>query len=243
MDIHNTNEDLVFDFVQNVFDEIKESGNPEHYCLCYQCRIDTVCYTLNRIEPNYIVSNRGFTRIDQTGIKKQQIEADITALIYKGLRLVQHNLRPTATHGGEDITPHKIAHPLFDIPTIAGRIFNGISFEPIVGVDISLYYQGEPIKMRNNNWQNPFRMIPSTPGAFSFWPAPIEADVPDLTKEFKFTLKVHSDDFEPLNHFFTITLTSKFHNPQSYALNRTFKLPDLYLFPPGEAEFNEDQKS
>jgi len=241
MDIHNTNEDLVFECVQNIFEEIQKSGNPEQFCLCYQCRIDTICYTLNRIEPNYIVSNRGFTRIEHSGIKKQQTEADINALIYKGLRLVQHNMRPTAPHDGTDGVIHKIASPVFDIPTIAGRIFNGISFEPIVGVEVSLFYEGELVKMRNSNWQNPFTMVASTPGAFSFWPAPIEADIPDLAKEFKFSLKVNSPDYEELNHFFSLNSTSKFHNPHSYALNRTFKLPDLYLFPPGEAEMNEAQ--
>jgi len=34
--------------------------------------------------------------------------------------------------------------------------------------------------------------------------------------------------------------SSRFHNPQSYALNRTFKLPDLYIFPPGKDEMNDD---
>jgi len=233
MDIHNTNEDMVFDMVQAIFDEIQENGNPEKFCLCYQCRIDTVCFTLNRIEPNYIVSNRGFTRIDQTSIKHQQTEADITTLIYKGLRLVNHNLRPTAPHDGTQAGTVRTHHPVFDIPTISGRIFNGISFEPVVDVDVSLYCDGELVTMRNSNWQNPYTMIKITPGAFSFWPAPIIAAAPDIAKEFKFALKVNSPDYELLNHFFNISTISKFHNPQSYALNRTFKLPDLYLFPPG----------
>ncbi|MCL2759593.1 MAG: late competence development ComFB family protein [Treponema sp.] len=239
MDIHNTNEDLVFESVQTIFDEIQSSGNPEKYCLCYQCRIDTICYTLNRIEPNYIVSNRGFTRIEQASLKRQQIEADITTLIYKGLRLVNHNMRPTAPHDGSGISAYKSLNPMFDIPTIAGRIFNGASFEPVSGIDVFLYCEGELIAMRNSNWQNPFNMVPSTPGAFSFWPAPITADVPDITKEFMFSIKVKSPDYEPLNHFFHVSATSKFHNPQSYALNRTFKLPDLYIFPPGEVEMND----
>jgi len=238
MDIHNTNEDVVFSSVQTIFVEIHESGNPEKFCLCYQCRIDTVCYTLNRIEPNYIVSNRGFTRIEQASIKRQQIEADITSLIYKGLRLVNHNMRPTAPHDGTGGATIKINAPLFDIPTIAGRIFNGESFEPIVDIEVGLYCDGELVAMRNTNWQNPFTMVQSTPGAFSFWPAPIVADYPELTKEFNFSIKVKSPDYEPLNHFFNISSISKFHNPQSYALNRTFKLPDLYIFPPGEAELN-----
>jgi len=238
MDIHNTNEDLVFESVQTIFDGIQKSGNPENYCLCYQCRIDTICYTLNRIEPRYIVSNRGFTRIEQTGIKHQQIEADITSLIYKGLRLVNHNLRPTAPHDGTPQGSLKINHPMYDIPTISGRMFNGETFEPVVDIEVSLYCDGELVGMRNSNWQNPFLMNTSTPGAFSFWPAPITADVPDMTKEFKFSVRVSSPDYEPLSHFFNISSISKFHNPQSYALNRTFKLPDLYIFPPGDGEMN-----
>ena len=239
MDIKNTNEDIVFSKVQAIFDEIQKSGNPENNCLCYQCRIDTICFTLNRIEPHYIVSNRGFARLEQTSIKRQQIEADITTLIYKGLRLVNHNMRPTAPHDGTNIVRLRTDSPVYDIPTISGRIFNGISFEPITDVDVSLYCEGELIPMRNTNWQNPFKMVPSTPGAFTFWPAPIPADAPELTTEFKFSIRIASPDYEPLSHFFSISTTSKFHNSHSYALNRTFKLPDLYLFPPGEAEMND----
>ena len=239
MDIHNANEDIVFGAVQKIFDEIQNNGNPDNFCLCYQCRIDTICYTLNRIEPHYIVSNRGFTRLDRASLKSQQMEADITSLIYKGLRLVNHNQRPTAPHDGTNHHPHRVNHPLFDIPTIAGRIFNGISFEPIVGVDVSLYCEGELIKMRNTNWQNPYTMIASTPGAYSFWPQPIVADAPDIAREFQFSLKVKSADFEPLHHFFNVSSTSKFHTAHSYALNRTFKLPDLYIFPPGDEEDDE----
>ena len=239
MDIKNTNEDLVFNRIQSIFDEIQNNGNPENLCLCYQCRIDTMCFTLNRIEPHYIVSNRGFTRFEQTGIKRQQTEADITSLIYKGLRLVNHNQRPTAPHDGSSAYTHKIHSPMYDIPTISGRIFNGISFEPITGIDVGLYWDGELVHMRNNNWQNPFEMVPSTPGAFSFWPAPVVAEAPDISKEFKFSLRVDSPDYEPLSHFFNIMASSRFHNPQSYALNRTFKLPDLYLFPPGNDEMND----
>jgi len=236
MDIHNTNEDVVFNAVQKIFDEIKNSGNSENFCLCYQCRIDTICFVLNRIEPHYIVSNRGFTRIDPASMKSRQMEVDITALIYKGIRLVNHNMRPTAPHDGSPEYHIKMHHPMFDIPTISGRIFNGVSFEPVFGVDVSLYCEGDLVKMRNNNWQNPYTMVSATPGAFSFWPAPVSGDVPDVTKDFKFSVKVNSPDYEPLNHFFTVTSICKFHTPNSYALNRTLKLPDLYIFPPGSDE-------
>jgi competence protein ComFB len=176
--------------------------------------------------------------MDNTGVKSQQTEADITSLIYKGMRLVNHNMRPTAPHDGTFSKNQKINTPVFDIPTISGRIFNGISFEPVVGIEVALYCEGEPVPMRNTNWQNPYIMVASTPGAFSFWPAPINSSASDEEKVFKFLIKVNSPDYEILNHFFNISCISKFHSPSSYALNRSFKLPDLYLFPPGESEQN-----
>ena len=233
MEIHNISEDIVYRAVNSIFEEIQSKGNSEKMCLCEQCRIDTVCYTLNRVEPHYVTSNRGFSRHEQAALKRQQSEADIASLIYKGLKMVNHNMRPTAPHDGTAMKDYKVNSPLFDIPTIAGRIFNGISFEPLVDVKVGLYYQGELVKMRNNNWQNPFIMVASTPGVFSFWPTPIVAEEADIEKVFKFTLKVDSPDYEPLSHFFSITSTSIFHSPNSHALNRSFKLPDLYIFPPG----------
>jgi competence protein ComFB len=150
--------------------------------------------------------------------------------------MVNHNLRPTAPHDGSASSQTKVQAPLFDIPTIAGRIFNGISFEPVVGIEVELHCEGELVTMRNNNWQNPFTLVPSTPGVFSFWPIPITTDEPDVERAFKFTIKVKSPDYEPLFHFFNITSTSFFHTPNSYALNKSYKLPDLYLFPPGGDE-------
>jgi len=213
VDIHNTNEDLVFNMVQVIFDEIQASGNPENYCLCYQCRVDTICFTLNRIEPNYIVSNRGFSRSELSGVKRQQTEADITTLIYKGLRLVNHNQRATAPHDGSQGNLFRMNQPMFDIPTISGRIFNGATFEPITNIDVLLYCEGELVAMRNSNWQNPYTMVPATPGVFSFWPAQVSAPTPEVVKEFKFTIKINSPDYEPLNHFFPLQAISKFHNP------------------------------
>ena len=238
MDIHNTNEDLVFNTVQTIFAEIQKLNNPEGFCLCEQCRMDTICYALNRIEPHYIVSNRGITRLEHDGIKRQQNEADIASLVYKGLRLVSHNQRPNAPHDGTTSEGLDISKPAFDLPTIVGRIFDGISFAPITDISIELYCKGELVPMRNPNWQNPYKVFSSTPGAFTFWPAPVTAEAPDINHVFQYTIKIDSPDHEPFVHFFSIPCISKFLTPYSYSLNRTYKLPDLYIFPPGEAEQN-----
>jgi competence protein ComFB len=238
MDIHNVNEDIVFNKVQVIFDEILKSGNPDKLCLCEQCRADTICFTLNRIEPFYIVSNRGLTRLDHSGIERQQIEADIATLVYKGIQMVNHNLRPTAPHDGSNNEKPRANFPVFDIPTISGRLFDGISFEPVVDIEVALYCEGELAPARNNNWQNPYIINASTPGVFSFWPSPIITTAADISRDIKYVVKVNSPKYEVLNHHFDIVSISRNLGPNSQTLNRSFKLPDLYLFPPGEAEQN-----
>ena len=238
MDIRNTNEDIVFNTVQTIFDDIQRGKNPEGFCLCDQCRKDTICYALNRIQPHYIASNRGITRFEQDSIRRQQNEADITTLVYKGMRLVNHNMRPTSPHNGTAVETADFNKPAFDIPTFVGRMFNGITFAPITDISVELRCDGELVPMRNHNWQNPYTVFSSTPGAFTFWPAPVPADSSDINKVFNFAIKVDSPDYELFNHFFSIPSVSKILTPYSYSMNRTYKLPDLYIFPPGEAEQN-----
>ncbi|MDR0290988.1 MAG: late competence development ComFB family protein [Treponema sp.] len=239
MEIHNISEDIVFNSIETIFASIKKEGNPEGLCLCEQCKLDTICYSLNRIEPRYIVSNRGMSRIEQDWAGRQQSEADIAALMYKGIRLVNHNQRPTSDHHDTPSASKVLSDPTYFIPSIIGRLFDGDTFAPLSGVTVELCCNGEVVPMRNSNWQNPFTLIANTPGTFTFWPAPVPADAPDLHLSFEYSLKVESPQYEPLTHFFKIPVVSSLPAFQSsYTLDRTFKLPDLYLFPPGEAEQN-----
>jgi len=237
MDIHNISEDNVIKTVEDIFDAVRKKGNKDGLCLCDQCKLDTICYTLNRVEPRYIVSNRGITRIERDGTDRHQASADITALVYKGLQQVNHNQRPTATHDGT-LSESIIKKLCFDIPTIVGRLFDGETFAPVSGVTVELHYNGEMVPMRNSNWQNPYTLVANTPGTFTFWPAPVPAAMVDMHQIFEYSITIESDKYDTLTHFFKIPTVSAFQTEPSYFMNRTFKLPDLYLFSPGEAEQN-----
>ncbi|MDR2717959.1 MAG: late competence development ComFB family protein [Treponema sp.] len=242
MEIHNVSEEVVFNSVNKIFEIIRKEGNKEGLCLCEQCKIDTMCYSLNRIMPHYIVSNRGMARMEQDWAGKQQVEADIAALVYKGLGVVNHNQRPTALHD-ETITENKVlTEPAFYIPTIIGRLFDGETFAPIAGVTVELRSNGELVPMRNRNWQNPFTLVTNTPGTYTFWPAPVPAHTLDVHGTFEYSLKIESPQYESLTHFFKIpAISSMLVAYSSVSMDRTFKLPDLYLFHPGEAEINGDK--
>ncbi|MCL2270052.1 MAG: late competence development ComFB family protein [Treponema sp.] len=236
MEIHNITEDVVFNSVQTIIEAVRKEGNPTGLCLCEQCKLDTICFTLNRVPPRYIVSNRGMTRIEQDWVGRQQSEADIATLIYKGLRMVNHNQRPTSSHTEkEEAVIKSINAPAFHIPTIIGRLFDGITFAPLAGVTVELRTGDELVVMRNHNWQNPFTLITNTPGTFTFWPEPVLAEETDVHRTFRYTLKVISPEYETLTHIIDIpTISSLQSSNSSHTMDRTFKLPDLYLFPPGQ---------
>jgi competence protein ComFB len=235
MELHNTTEDMVFAKVEAIFDSIVREGNPENLCLCYQCRMDTACYVLNRSDPRYIVSNRGVARIEQENLQRQQKDADIVALVYEGLKRVNHNQRPNIHHEG-GAAPVEVTTPVFNIPTIVGRLFNGTNFAPMSNVKVELHRNGELVSMKDNNWQNPYTLVSNTEGTFTFWPTPIPAEAANMHKIFEYSIKVEAADFEPLSHFFKIPVISEIQSAAAYSMGRTAKLPDLYMFPPGGDE-------
>jgi competence protein ComFB len=239
MELHNTAEDVIIARVEDIFNTIEKEGNPANYCICAQCRMDTVCYVLNRTLPYYIVSNRGAARVQQENFENQQKLADITALVYEGIRQVNHNQRPNFTHSGAlSAGAGHQGNPVFNVPTIVGRLFDGGNFSPLSGINVELLRNGKLVLMKDGNWQNPCTLVPNTEGMFTFWPVSIPADAVDEHKVFEYSIKVRASQFDTLIHFFKIAAISEIQTTGSFAMNRTFKLPDLYMFPPGEAEKN-----
>jgi competence protein ComFB len=235
MEIHNTTEDIVFSTIETICDSIEKQGNPDKLCLCDRCRIDAACFVLNRIPPHYIVSNRGAARIEQVSISRQQKEADVVSMVFDALKRVNHNQRPNSDHSnacGDEAKPG----PVFNIPTIIGRAFNGADFSPLAGINVDLWREGKLVKMKNRNWQNPCILVENTQGAFTFWPESISAKEINTRKNFEYSVRIEAVGFETINHFFAIPVVSEVGDAESFSMDRTFKLPDLYLFPPGGDE-------
>jgi competence protein ComFB len=92
------------------------------------------------------------------------------------------------------------------------------------------------VAMKDQNWQNPYKLVSNTAGTFTFWPAPIKSKFAEERNEFEYSIKVSAPGFDELNHFFKIPLISEFELVGSFTMNRTFKLPDLYLFPASDEE-------
>lgn len=240
MEVHNTVEDKVISKVDKIFELLAKEEKKEKFCTCNQCRMDVICYALNRLTPHYILSSRGVSRVSNDTFNNQQQAADMTTLIYEGLKKVNHNQRPYIDHSREAaaLGPESKL-PAYNVPTIMGRVFNGDNFEPLSGASVELLWNGELVRMKDKNWHNPYCIISNTDGNYCFWPAADIASGPNKHKIFEYTLRVSAPEFETITHFFKIPVASEIREAGSFSLNRTFKLPDLYMFPPGEAEKND----
>jgi competence protein ComFB len=239
MEVHNTIEDVVFTAIGEIYDSLNKGDNPRQICTCSQCRLDTACFVLNRTRPHYVISNRGVVRFEQGTIERQQLEADVIALIHEGIKRVSHNQRPYSSHTEDAplLVPGAPTNsPVFNIPTIVGRLFNGINFEPMADIVVELYQNGKLVEMKDKNWQNPYTLVRNIDGAFTFWPEPIPTEKENIRRTFEYTLKIEVPGFEKLVHVFQIPVTSESTLARSYSMNRTFKLQDLYMFLPGEDE-------
>ena len=100
MKIHNILEDIVISKVEEIFNE-EEKDRALGFCTCRQCRMDVACYVLNRSEPQYVISGRGYAHLKSEYDEDSQKTTDITALVLEGIKKVSHSKRPFFPHSGE----------------------------------------------------------------------------------------------------------------------------------------------
>ncbi len=229
MNIHNQMQDLVVNLVSEIFDG-EMSARERSFCVCSQCRLDVSCYVLNRVQPMYVISERGVAHTQSMSTREIQETADIATLIHEGIEKVSSSKRPFFTHAGDD-TFHADQGAMYNFPLIKGRLFNGNNFEPIGHVDVCLLSETELVKMIDPNWQNPCHIYESGSGAFYFLPSPLAAEGPGTEKSFDFEIVVDDDRFDTLHHFFTMTSISDERYRYALHTNASYSTEDLYLFP------------
>jgi competence protein ComFB len=177
MRLKNYNEDLVLDTVKIV---LKDRGDlkPTRSFL-----LDVAAYTLNRIPPKYITSERGFTRelIQTSSEPKGERLIDVIeliALINHGVEVVARRRknhapkRKTAKQPADNGDAGKNLTFFYNLPHIFGRIVDSRDGSPMIAVDATLYINERVSTPAEAGWQNPYQTNEQTMGYFSFWPQP-----------------------------------------------------------------------
>lgn len=220
-------EELVYNEVNNLFDTAKANKTPWLTCSCAQCRLDTICYVLNKIPPRYIKSGRGlaYSQLEES-IDKSQLFADINKIGLEGMRQVLAKQRPHST--SDSNLPDS---PVFNFPTFVGRILDGLTFEPVKNLEVLLLLNSKKAESINISWENPYKISSHTPGTFTFWVKPLSAKEENIKKVFPFEIKIEQEGYDSINYFFELGITSESIIRTAYSAEHAFMLPDLHIFP------------
>mgnify|MGYP000923024835 FL=1 len=230
MEIHNLMEDIVRGTVDELFDS--EERSPKlGFCTCSQCRLDVSCYVLNRIPPEYVTSGRGVVHGETDWSGKVQRTADVLTLVREGWTRINLKKRPQYHQGSPVASSELPEGPVFNFPSVMGRLFNGVDFSPLEDIQVGLYREDELLPMIDPNWQNPCRIVRETEGMYIFWPRPLPAG--SAGEEAVFQLRVHAEipGFEAVSHYFELSLDAEPSAVDQITVRKVYKLPDLYVFP------------
>lgn len=229
MNVQNLMEAVVEDEVNKLYEQAKKEKASWLTCDCPNCRMDTICYVLNRIPPKYVVSSRGITHVVGEW-DNHQIRADLDTIAFEGMKIVSSAKRPF--HSQNSVVPAKPKEitPSFNFPAFMGNVIDGATFEPISGATVLLRCGAKPAKMVDKSWVNPCVTCKATKGTYSFWVNSEPAKKEGQNKKFKFTLEVTAEGYTPFKHNFEVPCISDAET--KYQLESTFslKLKDIVLF-------------
>lgn len=232
----NLMEQFVKEEVDDMYARIKEENPSSPICDCENCRLDVICYVLNRVPPKYTVSSRGVSHTQREFENFKQISADVGKIVMDGIRLISSSKRPnhnssyTASLENIKIVKQK---PFFFFPILSGYVYDGLTFESLVDAQISLFIDGKLAKMLDPTWQNPCKTFKATEGAYNFCVLPEKALKANLTRDFNILVKVDATGYESASYSFTVPISSIIANDSNGFANYSLKIQDLFLFPKG----------
>ncbi|MFW6368947.1 MAG: late competence development ComFB family protein, partial [Spirochaetota bacterium] len=199
MEIHNLAEDEVSRLIHRICDEEEEAGE-FGYCTSVECRVDAVCYVLNRTQPRYVSSARGMSHVVSEQEQNTQAHIDLVALAHEALSRISSVRR---SYYDVETTPRTDTGPgQQEFPIITGRLLIATTFQPVANTTITLYRGSTIAPMVDHRWENPYEITPNTSGQYSFWPhAPEDVAEHD---EVEFLLAVDDPRFEEFRKYFTV---------------------------------------
>lgn len=225
MNIHNIMEEYVSSTVNELYDTLKSENIKWLSCDCKTCRLDTVCFVLNRIKPRYIVSERGVLH-NSIDLDDVQLKADLSKLALEGIRLINGSQRKFHNSDTSKNISKFDGKPNFNLPLLIGQVFDGTTFEPLEGVVITIKNNNELIEMFDSTWSNPTETFKATNGAYSFWPKPVPGKEGD-TKDFSFVLEFKKEGYAPITYCVDIPAKATIDAPST---NYSLKIRDIFMF-------------
>ena len=178
IELKNIMEDIIF----GIIDGLDESKSGE---IDKNQKKEIAAYTLNRIRPMYITSNKGFTNMITKHENDPQFLADIMIQISQALKVV----KKSAIEEKESIEIEN-DKPFYVFPKLYGKVVSATTMCPVVDVDVSLYIDSKIADSVFQSWNNPVKIKNIDEGIYSFAPKPLVATPPFKAKSFLFNIIV-----------------------------------------------------
>ena len=232
MNVHNLMEDIVTKAVNTLYDRVKSENVAWLTCDCENCRLDTVSYVLNRIPPKYVVSGRGVTH-NAEYLASSQLQADVDSLALDGMRTVSSTKRPFHTENRKDCVvqcDNGKTKPAYNFFTFMGVVLDGNTFEPVPKAEIILKMDGKLAVMVDKTWTNPYNLVPSTKGVYSFWVKSVPAEKSGEREYFKFSIEIKAEGYSDTVYHFEVPIMSEDRVRDTLDSTYTLKIKDLVIF-------------
>jgi len=205
MKLKNYQEDIVLNTINIILEEQPGLTTDEAFIN------DVAAFVLNRIPPNYIMSERGFTRLalkhlvngdSQHDEEKLTELIELVALINRGVKVVSERRKAPRTEARRRAPHLKAPDPgsleyTHNFPQFFGRVIDKKSGKPVPGACVTLYVNGVKAESAEPGWINPYCTKELTLGMFSFWPAALTAA--EEEKSWKVRFQVEHPDYEPFS--------------------------------------------
>ncbi len=234
MFFHNVMEEILYKEVNRLYDEAKRNDEKWLVCDCIQCRVDAMCYALNRVKPRYIKSGKGLAYFFQVDFKMgSQFFVDISSVASEAIKVVQANRGPHTEEVEEDVMEFRAA---FNFPTIKAKINDGNNQSPMTDVSVKLLMDDELVEQMDILWDNPYTVHGNMGGVCTFWPKPKKAEDEGIIKDFNFVLVVEKEGYESVRHAFTLPVVSTKTANKSFDITDCHEIKDIFMFSSGEGD-------
>lgn len=218
------------DYIKHAIKTLLE--DKEGICKCEQCRMDMICYCLNKTRPRYVVSSRGFVHTRNEKRENMQMNIDLLALGQEAIDVISKTPRHTQKIKVEDKeVKKKNGKSYFFFPVFVGRVVDE-NFQSLTDVQVTLTFadSGETAQMIGDYWKNPTTLVPAMDGTFSFHVCPIVAKEYEAKQKFKFCLEFKKDGYETACKYFELALISSISSREVDIAANFFQVEDVILF-------------
>jgi hypothetical protein len=198
---------------------------------------DVAAYTLNRLPPRYIMSERGFTRLAADHWVDTDSEdglaglVEVLILVHKAVDIVKSRRKTgepaaeTQPMREEDLPDvRKYWH---NLPYLIGRVLDKNTKKPVLDASVRVSINGNLAEPAERGWLNPYRTNAGTKGFYSFLPKPIRSR--SKNKKFSLELTIEHRTYGPVNLEQAIDTAGELTTYQFIRSDQILNLGNTYL--------------